>query len=438
MADIVFLLLFQVVLIGLNAVFASAEIAVLSVNEGKIQRLADQGDARARRLQKLTGEPARFLATIQVAITLSGFLGSAFAADNFSEPLVELAQSLGVGLPVKTLDTIAVVVITLILSYFTLIFGELVPKRIAMKKSEQLALGMSGMISGISSLFKPLVWLLSVSTNGVLRLCGVNPDEEEETVSEEEIRMMVNQSSERGAIDPEEKEFIQNVFEFDDITAGEIATHRTEVTVLSLEEDPESWARTIHESRFTLYPVCGDSPDQIVGVLNAKDFFRLRDQDRETLLAGAVRPAYFVPETIRADLLFRRMKQDGQTMAVVLDEYGGMAGIVTLYDLVEELVGELRGEVSAPRLEKLGPDRWLARGNVRLEELSEALGVEIRSEEYETLTGLVFQALGAVPPEGSAELCLETQGLRIRVSQVREHQVEQAEISLAGRAAAAI
>ena len=435
MGDIVFLLLFQAVLIGLNAVFASAEIAVLSVNEAKIQKMAEEGNNRARRLQKLTAEPARFLATIQVAITLSGFLGSAFAADNFSEPLVSLAQSLGVGLPAKTQDTIAVVVITLILSYFTLIFGELVPKRIAMKKSQQLALGMSGMISGISSLFRPLVWLLSVSTNGVLRLCGVNPQEEDEAVREEEIRMMVNQGSERGVIDPEEKAFIHNVFEFDDITAGEIATHRTEVVTLSRDEGPESWARTIHQSRYTLYPVCGDSPDHIVGVLNAKDFFCLRDQGRQDQLAGAVQPAYFVPQSLKADELFRRMKRDGQSLAVVLDEYGGMTGIVTLYDLVEELVGELRRDCQQPQIEELAPGHWQVRGNVRLDELGQALGIPIQSEEYDTLTGLVFQELGAVPPEGGKELCLEAQGMRIQVSRVREHQVEQAEITLLGRPA---
>ena len=204
MYDILWQLLLQVLLIGLNAVFACAEIAVLSVSETKLERMAADGNRKAARLRKLTVQPARFLATIQVAITLSGFLGSAFAADNFSELLVQWLVGLGVGIPAKTLDTISVILITIILSYFTLVFGELVPKRLAMKKSEQLALGMSGLISAISKFFAPLVWLLTVSVNGVLRLLHVDPEGDEEEVSEEEIRMMVDAGSERGAIDPED------------------------------------------------------------------------------------------------------------------------------------------------------------------------------------------------------------------------------------------
>lgn len=245
MYDILWQLLLQVLLIGLNAVFACAEIAVLSVSETKLERMAADGNRKAARLRKLTVQPARFLATIQVAITLSGFLGSAFAADNFSELLVQWLVGLGVGIPAKTLDTISVILITIILSYFTLVFGELVPKRLAMKKSEQLALGMSGLISAISKFFAPLVWLLTVSVNGVLRLLHVDPEGDEEEVSEEEIRMMVDAGSERGAIDPEEQSFIQNVFEFDNLTAGEIATHRTEVDLLWLDETPEQWDETI-------------------------------------------------------------------------------------------------------------------------------------------------------------------------------------------------
>ena len=245
-SSIVTLLFIQVLLIALNAVFASAELAVLSVNETKLERLAGQGNKRAKRLYKLTQEPAKFLSTIQIAITLSGFLGSAFAADGFSDPLVEWALGLGTTLSRQTLDTIAVIFITLVLSYFTLIFGELVPKRIAMKKSEELALGVSGIVSGISVLFKPVVWLLSVSTNAILRLIGIDPNETDDHVGEEEIRMMV----ETGAIDKEEQDFIQNVFEFDDLTAGEILTHRTEVTILWMEDTDAVWEETVCNSRF--------------------------------------------------------------------------------------------------------------------------------------------------------------------------------------------
>ncbi len=221
------MLLLQLVLIAFNAVFACAEIAVISMNDNKLAKLAEAGDKRAIRLARLTNQPARFLATIQVAITLSGFLGSAFAAENFSDVLVGWVVSLGAQIPAATLDTIAVIVITVILSYVTLIFGELVPKRVAMRKAETLALGMASMMSAIAKLFAPIVWLLTISTNAILRLLGIDPEADDEEVSEESIRIMVDVGSEKGAIDHEEKEFIQNVFEFDDLTAGDIATHRT-------------------------------------------------------------------------------------------------------------------------------------------------------------------------------------------------------------------
>lgn len=335
------LLMIQVILIASNAVFASAELAVLSVNDARVQRLAGQGSKRAKRLYKLTQEPAKFLSTIQIAITLSGFLGSAFAADGFSDPLVDWLTGLGIPLSRNTLDTLAVIFITLILSYFTLIFGELVPKRIAMKKSESLALGVSGIVSGISVLFKPIVWLLSVSTNAVLRLIGINPDETDDTVSEEDIRMLVEKGGETGAIDKEEQNFIQNVFEFDDLTAGEILTHRTDLTLLWMEDPDAIWEETIYNSHYSLYPVCDGTPDHIVGILNAKKYLKSKDRSRQHIMEAALEPAYYAPESIKADVLFRSMKQTHNTLCVILDKYGGMTGIVTLNDLIEELVGDL-------------------------------------------------------------------------------------------------
>lgn len=434
-SSIAFLLLIQAVLIALNAIFASAEIAVLTVNEAKLERMAEQGNKRAGRLFRLTREPAKFLATIQVAITLSGFLGSAFAADNFSDPLVDLALSLGVNVPRSTLDVIAVVLITLILSYVTLIFGELVPKRIAMKRSEQIAMGISGIVSGISVAFKPLVWLLSVSTNLVLRLCGIDPNEAEDQVSEEEIRMMVDAGSENGTIDHQEKEFIQNVFEFNDIMVGNISTHRTDVVVLWLEDTDEVWEKTIHENRHTLYPVCDGSPDKIVGILNAKDYFRLGDKSRQSVMDQAVHPAYFVPETIKADLLFRNMKKTRNTMAVVMDEYGGMVGIITIYDLIEELVGDLGDEPDdpgdpEPYIEELDSGLWKLVGNVPLKDIHEATGLELCSEDYDTFTGFVFDALGTIPDNGEQDIDLELKGMKIHISRILDHQVDLATIAV--------
>ena len=430
-----FLLLFQVVLIGLNAIFASAEIAVLSINEAKLERMANEGNVKAKRLFKLIREPAKFLATIQVAITLSGFLGSAFAADNFSEPLVDWVLSLGVNLPVATLDAIAVVVITLILSYFTLIFGELVPKRLAMKKSESIAMGISGIISGIAVVFRPIVWFLSVSTNLVLRLLGIDPDEAEDEVSEEEIRMMVDMGSEKGAIDTQEKEFIQNVFEFNDITAGEIAIHRTDVTMLWMEDPVDTWETTIFEQRHTLYPVCDGSADNVIGVLNAKDYFPLKDKTKENIIATAVHPAFFVPETIKADVLFRNMKKSRNSMAVVLDEYSGMVGIVTMQDLVEELVGDLNDDIPnqddpEPYIEKVDDNNWKIYGNVALEILEEATGLKLATEDYDTFTGMVFDALGAVPADGEQKISLELENIVIHIQKIEAHQIENATVTV--------
>ena len=429
--SIVFLLLIQVILIALNAIFASAEIAVLSTNETKMSKLAEEGNKKAIRLTRLTSEPSRFLSTIQVAITLSGFLGSAFAADNFSDPLVDFLVGAGIGIPRSTLNTLAVVVITLILSYFTLIFGELVPKRIALKKSEQLALAISGLVSAISTLFKPIVWFLSLSTNAVLRLCGIDPTETDDEVSEEEIRMMVDAGSEKGAIDYEEKEFIQNVFEFDDLMVGEIATHRTDVTILFLEDSDEEWEQIIHDSRHTLYPVCDNSPDHVVGILNAKDYFRLSDKSRQSVLDGAVRPAYFVPETVKADVLFRNMKQTHNTLSVILDEYGGMVGIVTLNDLIEELVGELNEDLpsydsSEPYIAQQTESSWEINGNISLEELKEETGVDLENDDYDTLGGLVFDILGQIPQDGPQNIDLEVEQLHIHVSYIKDHQIEKA------------
>ena len=432
---LIFLLLLQIILIALNAVFASAEIAVLSINEMKLERMAEQGNQRAKRLFRFVKEPARFLATIQVAITLSGFLGSAFAADNFSEPLVDWILSLGVKIPRTTLDACSVIVITLILSYFTLVFGELVPKRIAMKRSEQLALGISGLVSGISVIFKPLVSFLSISTNFVLRLCGIDPNEEEDQVSEEEIRMLVDVGSEKGAIAHQEKEFIQNVFEFNDTMIENIATHRTDVVMLWIEDDMDSWKETIHNSRHTRFPICEGSPDHVIGVLNTKEYFRTADKSRENILRTAVHTPYFVLETTRADVVFKNMKLTKHSMAIVIDEYGGMTGIVTLSDLIEELVGDLSDEFSddkgsEPELKRINDGIWRIRGNIELCVLEETLGQKLISSEFDTLTGLVFDELGIIPEDGERDIEIEIQNLQIQIKCIKDHQIEEAIIKM--------
>lgn len=292
----------------------------------------------------MTSQPARFLATIQVAITLSGFLGSAFAADNFASGLAQWLVGLGVPIPEATLNTIAVVVITIILSYFTLIFGELVPKRIAMKKADALALGMSGMIQFVARLFKPLVSLLTASTNGLLRLLGIDPNADDEEVTEEEIQLMVDTGSRKGTINPEEGLMIRNVFGFNDLSVSDLATHRRDVTVIWQEDSLEDWEKTFRETPHSNYPVCNENIDSIVGVLNVRDYYCMTERTKEQVLEKIVQPAFFIPESVRADVLFRKMKQNHCHFAVVLDEYGGMEGVITINDLLEELVGDFEEE----------------------------------------------------------------------------------------------
>ena len=430
--SIIFMILLQVVLIMLNAIFACAEIAVISMNDNKLAKMAADGDKRAIRLEKLTNQPARFLATIQVAITLSGFLGSAFAAENFSGVLVDWIIGLGVTVPAKVLDSIAVVFITIVLSYFTLVFGELVPKQVAMRKAEPLALGLSSLISGIATIFAPLVSFLTFSTNSVLRILGIDPDAEEESVSEEEIRMMVDVGSEKGTIDHEEKEFIQNVFEFDDLSADEIITHRTDVIMLDMNDSMDSWKETIYANRHTLYPVCDGTADKIIGILNSKDYFRMEDKTRENIIANAVKPAYFVPDTVKADTLFRNMKKGHHVLAVVLDEYGGMSGIITMNDLVEQLVGDLGDaleDMETVPILKLDENKWEIQGTALLEEISTVLGVSLCGEEYDTFNGYILHELGSIPEDG-AVVEVETAGLHISAARIENHQVETAIVHL--------
>ena len=426
--NIFLMLLLQIVLIALNAVFACAEIAVISTNTVKLEQLASKGDRRAKRLLKLTDQPARFLATIQVAITLSGFLGSAFAADNFAEPLVHWLNGFGIRIP----EAIIVILITIILSFFTLIFGELVPKRIAQRKAESLALGISGLVYGISKVFAPLVALLTVSTNGILRLFRIDPNATDEDISEEDIKLMVDAGTKQGSIDDEEKELIQNIFEFDDLTAGEIATHRTDVVMLWQEESPEEWDKTIRENRFTFYPICGESVDEVVGVLSAKDYFRLSSTDRETVMRDAVRPAYFVPDGVKADLLFRNMKNEHISLSVVLDEYGGVLGIVTMHDLIERLVGDFTAKVAEAseelEIQPLEDGTWRVLGSVSLDDLEKELNIEIPHEDCDTIGGLALAKLGSIPADGTA-FQVETEVLSIQVESVLDRQVKSAIIS---------
>ena len=424
-------LILQIILISLNAVFACAEIAVITMNDAKLAKLAAEGDKRAIKLARLTSQPARFLATIQVAITLSGFLGSSFAADNFAKRITAALTSSMPNIPASTINTISVLLITLILTFFTLVFGELVPKRVAMKNAEKLALGMAGMINGVAKIFAPLVWLLTASTNGILRLLGIDPNSEDGEVTEEEIRMMVDVGSEKGTIEAQEKQMIHNVFEFDNVSAGDILTHRTQVDILWLDEDDEDWAEIIHGTRHSFYPICRDSSDDVVGILDAKTYFRLNDRSRDNVMKDAVQPARFVPEYIKADDLFVDMKRSRNHFAIVMDEYGGMCGIVTMNDLIEVIVGDIDEEEDdgLPIITLVRDGVWQTEGFAPLEEISAAIGCALPAEDVDTLNGLVFSVLNEIPDDGTV-FEVDVAGLHVKVLEMKNHGIERAEISI--------
>ena len=420
-------LIIQIVLIAVNALFASSEIAVISMSEARLKMLSEEGDKRADRLLNLTKQPAKFLATIQVAITLAGLLGGAFAAENFADPIVDLILSLGVSAPRSALHSAVVFLITLVLTYFSIVFGELVPKRLAMKKTESLSLSLSGILFFMSKICAPLVFLLTVSTNALLRLLGIDPNQNEEVVTEDEIKMMLMEGSQQGTIENDENEIIQNVFDMNDTSAEEVSTRRRDVVCLYLEDDMSVWADTIRGSHYTYFPVCGESQDDVVGVLNTKDYFRLDDLSRKSVMKNAVDKPFFVPEGIRADQLFSRMKQERKYFAIVIDEYGGMSGIVTVHDLMEELVGDMDDEDTVREVEirQLSESRWEIRGSADLEEVAEKLDVQLPTDEHETFNGLVCGIVGRVPDEGEQFSC-EGYGLKIDVKNVTGHRVETA------------
>ncbi len=429
-------LLLQLVLIAVNAFFAATEMAVVSLNENKIRRQAEdhENDKKARQLLKLVEAPNGFLSTIQVMITLSGYLGSAFAADNFASRLVDwLINDAGWKLTsAQTLNTISVILITLILAYFTLVLGELTPKRVALQKPEQVARMVVGAITLFARLTRPVVWFLSTSTNGVLRLLGINPNAQGGNVTEEEIRMMVDIGEEKGAIQTNEREMIENIFEFNNSSAEDVMIHRTDVTCIWIDDPPETIVKTILETGLSRFPVYEEDIDDVIGILYTRDYLLNEHQETPRPLREVLREAYFVPETVQADVLFRDMQRRKVHMAIVVDEYGGMSGIVTLEDLLEEIVGSIYDEfdpAAEQEITPIGENKWRVAGTVDLETLSDALDVELPlEEEYDTLGGLVFNQLTTIPQDGShpeVEVC----GLNIYVEELLDHRVETAVIT---------
>ncbi len=422
-------ILLQVVLILINAFFAATELAVVSLNSTKLRKLEEDGNKTASRLLKMVEEPSAFLSTIQVAITLAGYLGSAFAAENFSGDLSDwLYTTLGFqALPLSALNTVSIIIITIILSYFTLVFGELVPKRIAMQKSYEVAKLACGVIRVMAFVLRPVIWLLSVSVNAVLRLLRLKVEAEEESVTEDEIRMMVDLGGERGAIDEDEQEWIQNVFDFGDISVREAMTPRSDVDALPIDADDQEILEMIRECGRSRMPVYQENIDTILGILNARDFLLDRNSGKNTPLKELLRSAYFAPETIKADNLFKEMQKEKVHIAIVVDEYGGTEGIITMEDLLEEIVGNIYDEFDEPEqpeIVPLGENEWRVTGSTPISSLVDDLDLPLpESDDYDTLGGMIVTRLNAIPKDGE-ELDLEVNGVALHVEKIQEHRIE--------------
>lgn len=426
MQTIVFQLLVQVILILINAFFAATEIAVISLNANKLRKLEEEGDKLAPKLLHMVEDSSGFLSTIQIAITLSGFLGAAFAGDAFAEYLTAWLLSLGVGIPASVLDTISLVVVTIILSYFTLVFGELVPKRIAMQKSMEMARLSCRVVSAIATIAKPVVKLLSLSTNGVLRLLRMKTDVEEEQVTEDEIRMMIDLGNESGSINEDEKELLHNVFDFSDQTVSDVMTHAADVESISVDATREEVLDTIRSTGLSRFPVYGEDESDILGVLNTRDFLVDWVSDGTKSVRDLMRPAYLVPESLSADDLLRDMQIKKIHLAVVLDEYGELAGVITVEDLLEEIVGNIYDEfdpAEPQELEQLGENLWRVSGSLSVEDLADELDMELpEDEDYDTVGGMLLSCLRTIPEDGSRPL-VQVHGLELQAEKVEDHRI---------------
>ncbi|MBP3952732.1 hemolysin family protein [Bacillus suaedae] len=396
----VFILVFLIIL---NAFFAASEIALISLNDNKVRLMAESGDKKAILLQNLLSEPSRFLATIQVGITLAGFLASAFAAGSFAGQLATFLYDLGIPLSLHWLENISVVLITLVLSYFTLVIGELVPKRIAMQKPEPIAMFVVRPLTVLSKVTAPFVKLLTLSTNGIVRLFGIDPNANDEQVTEEEIRMMVDVGEERGAIQDNEKRMINNIFDFDNTTVSSIMIHRTNITAIPVTSTLKEVVRFINIEKYTRFPVYDEHIDNIIGVLHVKDVLQYMENgiEEDFSLEKLIRDPYFVNESKVAGDLFNDLQKDKIHLAVVIDEFGGTAGIVTLEDLLEELVGNIFDEHDEEIFEysQLDENTLLINGTLSLHEVGKLLRVQFPTEDFDTLSGFIVGQLGYIPVE---------------------------------------
>lgn len=394
-----FSIVLLIVLILINAFFAASEIAIITLNDNKVRKMAEDGDKRAKRVLKLTKDSSRFLATIQVGVTLAGFLTSAAASQTFAGKLADAFAFLPI--PYDVLFGISTVLVTLFLSYFSLVFGELVPKKIAMQRAEALSFKFAGILNGISSFFHPFISFLTVSTNLVLKLMGYDPHQNEQTVTEEEILMMVDQGEEKGVIGESAKDMISNIFDFSDATVDEAMTHRTDVTAVEDTATIQDVVNLSLEEGFSRIPVYHEDLDNIVGILYVKDLLKYvgKQTDDHIPLTSLMRSVYFVPETKQCSQLLAEMIERKLQIAIIVDEYGGTEGLITMEDLLESIVGNIQDEYDHEEedIYQVGENKFTVDGTTPIDEISDLVGVELPEGEYDTVAGLIVENLGHIP-----------------------------------------
>ena len=417
-------MLILVILILLNAYFAATEIAFISLNDSRIEKEAKEGNKKAKQILKMLKSPSKFLATIQIGITLAGFLSSAFASEAFADKLAPILNCLIPVVSVEVWKGISIIIITIILSFFTLVFGELVPKRLAMKYYEKISYATIGVIRGISIITAPFVKLLTFSTNMVSKIFGVG-EAEEEVVTEEEIKMMIDEGEEKGTIERGEKQLLNNVFEFNDIIVSEIMTPRTDMYAIDINENANEKLEEIDEFKYSRIPVYDESIDDIQGILFVKDILKPLKDGKKIDVKEIMREPYFVPESKDIDELFKEMQQNKVQMAIVIDEYGGTAGLITMEDIIEELVGNIFDEYDEEKVDikKIDDNTYILSGTITSYDLKRIFDIELPEGDYETLSGYLLDKLGRIPDEDEHPV-IEDENLTYRVEEMEDKRIK--------------
>jgi len=430
------------VLTLISGILAASEIAVSSSNRNKVKLLADAGDKKAKRLLATLDEPNSFFATTQLYYTFIAFFCGAFAASIFTTPLVDCARWLGLPITENVAEPIAFILVTAILTYVSLILGELVPKRIAMRYATPIALRILPVLNVLSILALPFVKALSLSAKLVLRLIGFKDDNPEEIITKEEICLIVETSGEQGQIDESEQDMIENIIKADQLTAGDICTHRLNIVALPLGADFQTVLDMFSGEYYTRVPIYDESLDNVCGILYTKDVLRYM-ASRSPDFSGfeikiLMREAYFVPFSKKADELFQEMRKERIYMAVVVDEYGGTMGIITMEDLVERIVGNIHDEYDVddqPDIVPIGEHAFLIQGTTGLEAVQNHFGTPFPINDYETLSGFLVGQLGRIPlEEEKSEVVFN--GLLFKIESLQDKRIATVKVTKCAEEAA--